>query len=113
MIPEDYEAQSLPIKVDPRLLHGTHVDNLGAPEDSHHQTRSSSDGAIVETIHILEDELVAIHDEQKRLACRRVQIDNILKRLRREDAVNVDIPSEVASSSASSSNDDSPASPSR
>nr|GMD66268.1 uncharacterized protein LOC109169177 [Ipomoea batatas] len=98
---------------DPRLLHGTHVDNLGAPEDSHHQTRSSSDGAIVETIHILEEELVDIHDEQKRLACRRVKIDNILKRLRREDAVNVDIPFEVASSSASSSNDDSPASPSR
>nr|GMD11884.1 putative mitochondrial protein [Ipomoea batatas] len=40
---EDYEAQSLPIKVDPRLLHGTHVDDLGAPDDSHHQTRSSSD----------------------------------------------------------------------
>nr|GMC51184.1 uncharacterized protein LOC109169177 [Ipomoea batatas] len=98
---------------DPRLLHGTHVDDLGAPDESHHQTRSSSDGAIVETIHILEEELVAIHDEQKRLTCRRVKIDNILKRLRREDAVNVDIPSEVASSSASSSNDDLPASPSR
>nr|GMD89814.1 uncharacterized protein LOC109173926 [Ipomoea batatas] len=53
---EDYEAQSLPIKVDPRLLHGTHVDDLGAPEDSHHQTRSSSDGAIVDTIQILEEE---------------------------------------------------------
>nr|GLL31255.1 uncharacterized protein LOC109169177 [Ipomoea trifida] len=37
---EDYEAQSLPIKVDPRLLHGTHVDDLGAPDDSHHQTRA-------------------------------------------------------------------------
>nr|GMD78481.1 uncharacterized protein LOC109169177 [Ipomoea batatas] len=109
---EDYEAQSLPIKVDPRLLHGTHVDDLGAPEDSHHQTRSSSDGAIVETIHILEEELVAIHDEQKRLACRLVTIDNILKRLCRDDAVNVNIPSEVASSSASSSNEESPASPS-
>nr|GMC57811.1 uncharacterized protein LOC109169177 [Ipomoea batatas] len=33
---EDYEAQSLLIKVDPRLLHGTHVDDLGAPDDSHH-----------------------------------------------------------------------------
>nr|GMC90650.1 uncharacterized protein LOC109173926 [Ipomoea batatas] len=53
---EDYEAQSLPIKVDPRLLHGTHVNDLGAPEDSHHQTQSSSDGAIVDTIQILEEE---------------------------------------------------------
>nr|GMC46884.1 uncharacterized protein LOC109169177 [Ipomoea batatas] len=97
---------------DPRLLHGTHVDDLGAPDDSHHQTRSSSNGVIVETIHVLEEELVVIHDEQKRLACRRVKIDNILKRLRREDAVNVDVPSEVASSSASSSNAESPASPS-
>nr|GMD68570.1 uncharacterized protein LOC109173926 [Ipomoea batatas] len=64
---EDYEAQSLPIKVDPRLLHGTHVDDLGAFDDSHHQTRSSSDGAIVDTIQILEEELAAIHAEQKRL----------------------------------------------
>nr|GLL44875.1 uncharacterized protein LOC109169177 [Ipomoea trifida] len=53
---EDYEAHSLPIKVDPRLLHGTHVDDLGAPDDSHHQTQSSSHGAIVEAIHVLEEE---------------------------------------------------------
>nr|GMC74203.1 uncharacterized protein LOC109169177 [Ipomoea batatas] len=57
---EDYEAQSLPIKVDPRLLHGTHVDDLGAPDDSHHQTRSSSNGAIVETIHVVEEELAEL-----------------------------------------------------
>nr|GMC71354.1 uncharacterized protein LOC109169177 [Ipomoea batatas] len=49
---EDYEAHSLPIKVDPRLLHGTHVDDLGAPNDSHQQTRSSSHGGIVEAIHL-------------------------------------------------------------
>nr|GLL40216.1 uncharacterized protein LOC109187050 [Ipomoea trifida] len=42
---EDYEAQSLPIKVDPRLLNGPHIDDLGAPEDSRCRTRSSYDGA--------------------------------------------------------------------
>nr|GMD57407.1 uncharacterized protein LOC109187050 [Ipomoea batatas] len=44
---EDYEAQSLPIKVDPRLLNGPHIDDLGAPEDSRCRTRSSYDGATI------------------------------------------------------------------
>nr|GMD97863.1 uncharacterized protein LOC109173926 [Ipomoea batatas] len=61
---EDYEAQSLPIKVDPRLLNETHIDDLGAPEVSRHQPWSFYDGAAVDTIQILEEELVAIHDEQ-------------------------------------------------
>nr|GMD37718.1 tetratricopeptide repeat protein 33 isoform X1 [Ipomoea batatas] len=53
---EDYEAQSLPIKVDIRLLNGTHIDDLGAPEDSRRRNWSSYDSATVDTIKILEEE---------------------------------------------------------
>nr|GMD12575.1 uncharacterized protein LOC109169177 [Ipomoea batatas] len=109
---EYFEAHPVPIKFNPRLLSGSHFDDLGLSRDAIAAGTSSSANCGTLTIEFLENKLCLISAQRKNLVDRELQVRNLLLKLKGFCTLgSVDrspIDKDVVSESASSSPDQSP-----
>nr|GMC89352.1 uncharacterized protein LOC109169177 [Ipomoea batatas] len=109
---EYFEAHPVPIKFNPRLLSGSHFDDLGLSRDAVAAGPSSSANSGELAIEFLENELCLIYAQRKDLVNRELQVRSLLLKLKGFGTIgSVDRPpvdNNVASKSTGSSSDESP-----
>nr|GME02925.1 uncharacterized protein LOC109169177 [Ipomoea batatas] len=109
---EYFEAHPVPIKFNPRLLSGSHFDDLGLSRDAVAAGPSSSANSGELAIEFLKNELCLISAQHKDLVNRELQVRSLLLKLKGFGTIgSVDRPpvdNNAASESTGSSSDESP-----